>query len=57
MKRPYKDAWPLEQALETLRNGAGRHFDPTMVAAFETCLPRILEIKAGWDSREAQQGA
>ncbi|WFP51562.1 response regulator [Methylomonas sp. EFPC3] len=57
MKRPYKDAWSVEQAMDTLREGAGRHFDPTLVEAFETCLPRILEIKAGWDSREAQQGA
>lgn len=57
MKRPYKDAWSVEQAMETLREGAGRHFDPTLVEAFESCLPRILEIKAGWDSREARVGA
>lgn len=55
MKRPYKDAWPVEQALKTLREGAGRHFDPTLVEAFETCMPRILEIKAGWDQHEAAQ--
>ncbi|SMF97338.1 putative two-component system response regulator [Methylomagnum ishizawai] len=56
MKRPYKDAWPVEQALEALREGAGRHFDPPLVGAFEACLPRILEIKAGWDRREAEEG-
>lgn len=56
MKRPYKEAWPVEQAIETLRKGAGFHFDPALVDVFETCVPRILEIKAGWDSREAREG-
>ena len=55
MKRPYKEAWPLEQVMATLRAGAGRHFDPSLIAAFEGCLPRILEIKADWDQREASQ--
>ena len=53
MKRPYKEAWPLEKIVATLRDGAGTHFDPSLIAAFEACLPRILEIKAGWDRREA----
>jgi PAS domain S-box-containing protein len=33
--RPYKAAWPLERALRTIREGAGLHFDPAVVAAFE----------------------
>jgi putative nucleotidyltransferase with HDIG domain len=33
--RPYKPAWPVEQALEEIRRGAGAHFDPEVVAAFE----------------------
>lgn len=32
--RPYKAAWPLEQAVETIRAGSGSHFDPRVVAAF-----------------------
>ncbi len=55
MKRPYKEAWPLEQVTATLRAGAGSHFDPSLIAAFEGCLPRILELKADWDQREASQ--
>jgi putative two-component system response regulator len=55
MKRPYKDAWPPEQAMATLRAGAGSHFDPSLVAAFEGCLPRILDIKDDWDRRRNQQ--
>lgn len=54
MKRPYKEAWPVEQALATLREGVGQHFDPALIAALEACLPRIMAIKADWDQREAR---
>lgn len=33
-KRPYKPAWPREQALQTVREGVGSDFDPEMGAAF-----------------------
>ena len=52
MKRPYKEVWPLEQVVATLRAGAGRHFDPSLIVAFENCLPRLLEIKAEWDQHQ-----
>ena len=43
-KRPYKDAWPVDKALETIKNDTGSHFDPEVVKAFEQALPRILAI-------------
>lgn len=33
-KRPYKEAFPHEQAMEIIRAGRGSHFDPNMVDAF-----------------------
>jgi response regulator RpfG family c-di-GMP phosphodiesterase len=33
-ERPYKQPWPLEDALEELRRERGRHFDPVVVDAF-----------------------
>ena len=33
-RRPYKEPWPLEDALEELRRSRGSHFDPTVVDAF-----------------------
>ena len=33
-KRVYKPAWPHERAAQTVRDGAGSHFDPAVVAAF-----------------------
>ena len=33
-ERPYKDAWPVDQAVAEIQAGAGTHFDPSVVAAF-----------------------
>lgn len=43
-KRPYKEAWPMGKALETISNDAGKHFDPAVVAALHRSLPRVMEI-------------
>jgi putative two-component system response regulator len=51
MQRPYKEAWPMEQVLATMHAGAGNHFEPQLVQAFEAVLPRIRELKADWDSK------
>jgi len=52
MKRPYKEAWPVERALDTIAQSAGTHLDPRLVARFLSITPRILEIKARWDETE-----
>ena len=38
-ERPYKKAWPLEDAVRFLEEGRGKHFDPMCIEAF----------LAGWD--------
>lgn len=45
-KRPYKNAWSIEETVNYIRNEAGKQFDPELVAAFEKALPRIVEIRA-----------
>jgi len=57
MARPYKQPWPLEQAVEHIRSQAGRHFDPTVVAAFLECLPELLAIKETYADGAGAQGA
>jgi putative two-component system response regulator len=32
--RPYRKAWPEEQAFDYIREGSGSHFDPQMAQAF-----------------------
>ncbi|MEA2495461.1 MAG: cyclic di-GMP phosphodiesterase [Thermoleophilaceae bacterium] len=40
--RPYKDAWPVERALEEIEAGAGAHFDPDVVGAFASIDPGVF---------------
>jgi putative two-component system response regulator len=45
-ERPYKAAWSVEKALALIESQSGKHFDPELVLHFQTCLPKVLEIKA-----------
>lgn len=44
-ERPYKKAWPLEQATQHIKALAGTHFDPACVAAFFEHWDAVLEIR------------
>lgn len=45
MKRPYKEAWPLDKVLQLLNNESGKHFDPKIVHVFNNVLDDILMIR------------
>lgn len=45
-ERPYKQAWPLQNALDHLRKLSGADFDPRVVSAFFEQLPQILNIRS-----------
>ncbi|MEE1950243.1 two-component system response regulator [Pseudomonas alcaligenes] len=51
-ERPYKKAWPVEEAVQLLREQSGRHFDPELVELFLGQLPAILEIRERWAERD-----
>jgi putative two-component system response regulator len=51
-KRPYKEAWPIEQVMQTLQSSSGSHFEPRLVKHFVRILPEILAIKEEWASRD-----
>lgn len=42
--RPYRRALPPEEALERLRQGAGRQFDPDIVKEFEALMAQGLDL-------------
>ncbi len=44
--RPYKAAWPVDDAVEFIREQTGKHFDPFLAGTFIDILPRILDIRA-----------
>lgn len=43
--RPYKRAWPVEEAVQHLRDQAGKHFEPRLVELFISVLPAVLEVR------------
>lgn len=47
-QRPYKEAWPVEKAVELIRSERGKHFDPQLVDCFLDSLDAIVEIKERW---------
>jgi len=44
--RVYKDAWSVDEAVSYILSLSGTHFDPRVVAAFEACIDRLLDIRA-----------
>ncbi len=51
-KRPYKQAWSVEDALREVRRLRGSHFDPGVADAFEAVLPEIVAIKTQYAEPE-----
>ena len=47
-RRPYKEPWPVQEAMNHIAAQAGKHFDPALVALFAPLLPQLLEIRARW---------
>ncbi|MDR9437625.1 MAG: HD domain-containing phosphohydrolase [Thiohalophilus sp.] len=43
-RRPYKQAWSIDEALELIRTESGKHFDPQVIVALERALPGIMQI-------------
>jgi len=43
--RPYKAAWPIDQAVSYVKEQAGKHFDPDLVTLFIKLLPDVLAIR------------
>lgn len=43
--RPYKQAWPIEKAVDLLLEGRGRHFDPDCVDVFLDNLDDVIAIR------------
>ena len=47
-RRPYKEPWPVQEAMDHIAAQSGRHFDPRLVELFAPLLPQLLEIRARW---------
>ncbi len=51
MKRPYKEAWTIESALELIEEEGGKHFAPDMVKVFLDIKTEIISIKDDWEEK------
>jgi putative two-component system response regulator len=52
-KRPYKEAWTIEDTVAEIHRNSGSHFEPRLVERFKHILPTILNLKEIWKQREA----
>jgi len=43
--RPYKEPWPVDEAISYVISESGKYFDPTIVEAFQKALPEILRVR------------
>jgi putative two-component system response regulator len=51
--RPYKEPWPVPEALDQLRAERGKHFDPAVVDAFLAIVGDLDPALLGTSSRPA----
>lgn len=56
-KRPYKPAWPQQVALDNIREGAGREFDPEMAHAFVDMMESAGDGFSGGSGVRAPNGS
>jgi len=52
-KRPYKDPYPIEKALDIIKEERGKHFDPDVTDVFLKHIDEIAEIKSEVGSAKA----
>lgn len=53
-RRPYKDPFPLEDALKTMAGKRGSHFDPRLLDAFLAIAPSLHREAAGATDAEVE---
>ncbi|SMC22800.1 putative two-component system response regulator [Andreprevotia lacus DSM 23236] len=52
-RRPYKQAWTVQEAVDEIMLGAGTHFDPHLVELFRSHLDDFVRIKDSWEAKES----
>ena len=50
--RCYKAAWPLEEVIDEMRKGAGKHFDPDLLELFINNIDIFVQVKENWKDHD-----
>lgn len=50
--RCYKAAWPLEEVIDEMRKGAGKHFDPNLLELFINNIDIFVQVKENWKDHD-----
>jgi len=53
-KRPYKDAFPIELAVQILREESGKHFDPKLLDIFIVIAAAVFDEVAGYSDAQLE---
>lgn len=51
-ERPYKEAWPMNSAIEYLKAHSGTHFDPGLLEMFIEMIPDVVALRAQYPDDE-----
>ncbi len=54
-KRPYKEEYSIEEALEYITSQSGKHFGPHLVEIFQQVVPDLKKIKEKFSQKESLQ--
>ncbi|MBR5943966.1 MAG: HD domain-containing protein, partial [Lachnospiraceae bacterium] len=54
-KRSYKEPFPFEKAVDIIKEGSGKHFDPTVVQVFTDALDKAKAIADEYEHLNRQQ--
>lgn len=51
-KRPYKEAWTVEDTMAFMKSQRGKHFEPKLITLLEQNLDEFLTIKQRWQEAD-----
>ncbi|EDQ02299.1 response regulator [Shewanella benthica KT99] len=52
--RCYKPAWPVEEVMKVMREGAGKHFDPDLLKVFLDNIDVFTQVKEEFSDQNAE---
>lgn len=54
-ERPYKEAWPVAEAVKEIVRQSGKRFDPRVVEAFVEIVPKLVAIREECNAMESKK--